>query len=404
MRKRKISLRFSRTLAALGLVGACTVVDKADYTFDDSPDDSGGEGGTGGTGGTGGKGGRGGSAGSSSGTAGTSTASGGEGATAGGEGGEAGTSGSGGTGGKGGSGGKGGTGGSDPCDPDPCVNGDCSPAGSGYFCDCNPGWEGDECDVVVDGCDPNPCQHGGTCVVDGDGFRCTCVDGYTGVICEGGGPCDPNPCQGNGTCTVIRSTFSCACRSGLTGTTCQSFGPTCRDMRSGGVATSDGVYEIDPNGGDDIDDFPVYCDMTGGGITYEEVAFGAYTGSYPGYDLLTIADLQDPRVQEAFIWSYNRQGGMRNLNLGGTDGNCCFKAAGTTGFLNIGSGPVFPAGSTTGYDCNGPYDDPIMQMYMYYNGIIATAPLPPNFFQLYPVGANYQCSDGDNPAIFFERY
>ena len=42
MNEGKSRLRFSRTLVALGLVGACTVVDKADYTFDDSPDGSGG--------------------------------------------------------------------------------------------------------------------------------------------------------------------------------------------------------------------------------------------------------------------------------------------------------------------------------------------------------------------------
>jgi hypothetical protein len=399
MSKQKISLRFYRTLAALGLVGACTVVDKADYTFHDSPGGKGGKGGTSG---------RGGSSGSTSGTAGTSAAGGegGEGATAGGEGGAGGTSGKGGTSGTSGKGGTSGTGGNDPCDPDPCVNGDCSPVGTGYDCDCNPGWEGNDCDEVVNDCEPNPCQHGGTCTPDADGFRCTCVNGYTGVTCESGGPCDPNPCGGNGTCSVIRNTFSCECRTGLIGTTCQSYGPTCREMRSGGVVTTDGVYEIDPNGGDEGDDLTVYCDMTGGGTTYEELAFGAYTASYPGYQMLTAADLQSPSVQQAFIWSFNQQGGMRNLNVGGSDGNCCFKAGTAAGiYLSIGSGYgyIYPADSL-GFNCLGPYNDPIMRFYLPYSGYTSIAPLPPDFFVLNPVGTNGACMDYDNPAFFFKRY
>jgi hypothetical protein len=35
-----------------------------------------------------------------------------------------------------------------------------------------------------DACDPNPCQHGGTCSSDATGYTCTCSDGYVGARCE----------------------------------------------------------------------------------------------------------------------------------------------------------------------------------------------------------------------------
>jgi uncharacterized membrane protein len=162
----------TRLVTGVGLVGACTVVDKGDYTFTDDPRPTGGEAGDA-------TGGRGGSSGSTSGSAG--------------EGGDdtGGTTGSGGTatGGAGGTSagdGGGGTGGEDePCDPNPCKNdGDCTASGTTFTCDCAPGYRGDTCGEDIDECDPNPCKNMEACENLVADFRCTCSSQMTGKICD----------------------------------------------------------------------------------------------------------------------------------------------------------------------------------------------------------------------------
>lgn len=39
--------------------------------------------------------------------------------------------------------------------------------------------------IPVDLCDPNPCQNGGQCKVEGGTVMCSCVSGYTGKLCDG---------------------------------------------------------------------------------------------------------------------------------------------------------------------------------------------------------------------------
>jgi len=34
-------------------------------------------------------------------------------------------------------------------------------------------------------CQPNPCMNGGTCVEDGDKFKCVCLPWTSGNLCEG---------------------------------------------------------------------------------------------------------------------------------------------------------------------------------------------------------------------------
>ena len=60
----------------------------------------------------------------------------------------------------------------------------------GFTCDCGGGgvWTGTQCETPSDSkCLSNPCLHGATCdEIVPDGYECTCVPGFTGVICETG--------------------------------------------------------------------------------------------------------------------------------------------------------------------------------------------------------------------------
>ena len=38
----------------------------------------------------------------------------------------------------------------------------------------------------IDDCTPNPCQNGGNCTDDVDGFTCACVTGFNGETCATG--------------------------------------------------------------------------------------------------------------------------------------------------------------------------------------------------------------------------
>lgn len=68
------------------------------------------------------------------------------------------------------------------------------------------------------------CQNGATCIETSSlpGFRCECVDGFSGQFCEVPGPlCVPNPCQFGGVCSQFGNTFSCLCPLERGGRTCE---------------------------------------------------------------------------------------------------------------------------------------------------------------------------------------
>ncbi|XP_060583834.1 integrin beta-like protein A [Ruditapes philippinarum] len=101
----------------------------------------------------------------------------------------------------------------------------------------------------IDPCKSSPCQNGGNCTRTGftDNFVCTCVPGYTDLLCQTDiNECASDPCLNNGTCFDLINEFFCGCVAGFTGLQCETEinecsnmsclnGGTCEDLIGKGV-------------------------------------------------------------------------------------------------------------------------------------------------------------------------
>ena len=47
-------------------------------------------------------------------------------------------------------------------------------------CECQPGWEGYNCEIDVNECASNPCRNGGICKDKNASFECECIKGFKG--------------------------------------------------------------------------------------------------------------------------------------------------------------------------------------------------------------------------------
>ncbi|MGB0588689.1 MAG: lamin tail domain-containing protein [Myxococcota bacterium] len=67
----------------------------------------------------------------------------------------------------------------------PCKNGaTCEDVLNGFVCSCAPGFEGVQCTIDGDNCDPDPCLNGGSCNDTLDDYSCDCLEGFSGKDCQ----------------------------------------------------------------------------------------------------------------------------------------------------------------------------------------------------------------------------
>ncbi|XP_062615099.1 neurogenic locus notch homolog protein 1-like [Saccostrea cucullata] len=110
-----------------------------------------------------------------------------------------------------------------PCNPNPCVRGDCMiyAPNHTYSCVCQSGFTGNLCNYVINHCEGVDCGYG-HCVSDQTGYRCLCDNLYEGINCRTPRLCRGLDC-GNGTC-VMNLTSSpnvyCRCNPGFEGKRC----------------------------------------------------------------------------------------------------------------------------------------------------------------------------------------
>ncbi|XP_029474468.1 protein crumbs homolog 1 isoform X2 [Rhinatrema bivittatum] len=109
----------------------------------------------------------------------------------------------------------------DACSSDPCMHGgSCEDIYSTYHCTCPEGWNGTQCEIIMDTCSSNPCIHG-NCLDRTPSYMCECKPGYTGVHCDVNvDDCLGHNCANGATCIDGISAYSCLCPGNVTGKLC----------------------------------------------------------------------------------------------------------------------------------------------------------------------------------------
>uniref|UniRef100_A0A914ED71 Protein crumbs n=1 Tax=Acrobeloides nanus TaxID=290746 RepID=A0A914ED71_9BILA len=119
-------------------------------------------------------------------------------------------------------------------------------------CECQPGFEGEFCEININDCDGfTACHPNGVCLDGLNEQSCVCKPGYSGSRCEQmEDQCSPNPCQNGANCKTIDGEFSCQCPVGFFGHRCQQRqdvdcaakpcenGATCTDLTQNSILCS----------------------------------------------------------------------------------------------------------------------------------------------------------------------
>ncbi|KAI8512833.1 hypothetical protein Bbelb_094720 [Branchiostoma belcheri] len=142
------------------------------------------------------------------------------------------------------------------CARSPCVHGTCTDGNNGtYTCTCENGWEGTNCDRIVDDCASSPCAHG-TCTDGVASYTCSCENGWTGNNCDQDiDECASNPCWLGGTCLDHVNGYSCVCPKDATGKNCETgyFAGECYQFSSTALTHQEAAQACSTNGGRMVD-------------------------------------------------------------------------------------------------------------------------------------------------------
>ncbi|CAF0912447.1 unnamed protein product [Didymodactylos carnosus] len=136
------------------------------------------------------------------------------------------------------------------CESNNCVNGTCRADFDTYRCECDRGFEGNDCSINIDECLTNNCTMNGVCIDQIGTYICRCYPGFTGVFCETNiNDCIFDPCLHGGQCIDLVNSYMCNCTQDYIGFNCSiSKNETClgRSCENNGHCLSNNVYSSNP--------------------------------------------------------------------------------------------------------------------------------------------------------------
>ncbi|XP_060606389.1 fibropellin-1-like isoform X5 [Ruditapes philippinarum] len=113
-----------------------------------------------------------------------------------------------------------------------CIPCSCAEPSQCYFddrmtqCNCSgSGFTGSNCTINIDDCVDMPCLNGGTCNDGVNSYVCACQPGFTGQNCEIIDDCVSMPCANNGSCIDGVDEVTCICTGQFTGQYCETCVP-----------------------------------------------------------------------------------------------------------------------------------------------------------------------------------